>query len=97
MKPVGLFQHGIQAVYILTKGGVDDVAQFRSELNYGDVTVHWEQKVILYFVKTLLVNSFVAWPMLQCEQYVRTPTTFEGLDKCRDRLGRILLFADFFQ
>lgn len=67
IRPVRLFRHGLQVVYRRRKGGADAAAQFRAELISSGVTVTWEQKLMLSVFKTLLVNSFVAWRLVECE------------------------------
>lgn len=71
IRPVGLFRHGFQPVYSLTKGGVDASAQFHAALNYSGVPLTWEKNNMLYFFETLLMNSFVGWRMLEWEQYLK--------------------------
>lgn len=66
----------------------------------GGVELQWRgfelgAEMILYFIKTLSVNSFIAWRMVESEQDLITEGTFGGLDKYRERLARILPFSDY--
>lgn len=71
MRPVHVFRHGLQDVYNRIKGGVDAAAQFSSRVNTPGLNVGWEERIVLYFMKTLLVNGFIAWHIEKCEQYLR--------------------------
>lgn len=67
MRPVRLFRNSLQAIYSRAKGGVDVATQFRSRLNDGSLHVPWEPKIVLYFMKTLLVKGLIAWKIQQCD------------------------------
>lgn len=61
LRPVSVFHHFLQAMYTRRKGDVDAAAKFRSRLNTRSLHVGWEENIVLYFMKTLLVNALIAW------------------------------------
>jgi hypothetical protein len=63
--PLKLFLHGVQTLYSKTKGGVDGSTQDRSIIRSATSSLKWEQKVVTKTIKTLTVNSSVAWRMRQ--------------------------------
>lgn len=67
MCPVSLFCHGLQAAYSRTKGGLDCAAQSTSELNCSGMSPGFKQKVTIFFMKTLLVNSFTVRRLMENE------------------------------
>lgn len=59
VRPARIIRNALQALYIRTKGGVDAAAQFRSKLRSTGLNVGWERKIVLYCMKSLLVNGFI--------------------------------------
>lgn len=64
-------------------------------MNYTGINVSWEQKLMLFFIRTLLVNSFIAWRLLPCDAKLSTPKDFETLDGFPENLALTLPFFDF--
>lgn len=52
-------------------------------------------KIVLYFLKTLAVNIFIAWQLKKCEHYLHTLAQFGRLDRFRETLGRRTSFSDW--
>jgi hypothetical protein len=63
--PVKLFRHGVQSLYSKTKGGVDGSAEARAILRCSTSAMKCEQKIVTQTLKTLAVNSFIAWRIRQ--------------------------------
>ena len=63
--PLKLFKHASQSLYSKTKSGVDGSAQSRAFLRSSTSSFKWEQKIVSQTIKTLTVNSFIAWRMTQ--------------------------------
>ncbi len=63
--PLKLFKHGTQCLYSRTKGGIDGSAQARAILRSPTSSLKWEQKVVTQTMKTLAVNAFISWRMLE--------------------------------
>lgn len=81
-------------LYIARKG-VDCDAQFRSKLNCSGGAPGWEQKIFLFFSKTLLVRCFTSSPLLDNAHYLASEETFVSLQKFPDRANKHCLFGDY--
>jgi hypothetical protein len=93
--PVRLFRHGIQSIYSRTKGGVDGSAQARAILRSPTSSFKWEQKIVSQTLKTLSVNAFISWRMLQTKRKLETKESFQDLDHFRACLNSVQSLADF--
>lgn len=100
--PLKLFKHGSQMFYSRTKGGVDGSAQQRAILRSSTSSLKWQQKVVSQTLKTLAVNSFMAWRINQAATLLETQQSYGSLDKFRSSLnkvnlqGLVLSFISFF-
>lgn len=95
LPPVRIFRHGLQVLYSKTKFGVDGAAQFRAGLNSPTSRLDWESKVVTQALKTLVVNSFLAW------RFHRFDTSggaagvpLHSLDTYRKNLNAVETFSD---
>ena len=95
LMPVKIFKHGMQSLYSKTKGGVDGGAQAREILRSPGSTLQREQKIFCQTLKTLVVNSFVAWRLNQKQDLLLNKGAFGSLETFRDSLNRLQSFADF--
>lgn len=95
MHPVHVFRHALQVFYSRTNGGVDYAAQLRSELKCSGVCMGWESKVVLCYIKTLLVNGFSAWGLTACNDYLRSSAEFVSLERFSDNLNRTMELSNF--
>jgi YqaJ-like viral recombinase domain len=93
--PLKLFRHGVQTLYSKTKGGVDGSAQARSILRSATSSLKWEQKVVTQTIKTLAVNSFVAWRMRQKRSLLESKESFQNVEYYRGCLNAVQSLADF--
>lgn len=86
LRPFHVFPHALQAVYSRIKGGVDATDQFRAVMNYSGINVTLEQKLMLFFLKRQVVNSFISWCLLQCDTFVQDADTLFHLNSfsCRE-------------
>lgn len=74
---------------------MDAAPQFIYRLNAPGLNVGWEGKIVLYFMKTLVVNGLIAWLIVQCDQYFHRHDVFRKLYAFRDRLKHTLAFSDY--
>lgn len=75
---------------------VDAPARFLSKLHgTTGLSTGWQAKVVLFILKTLTVNGFVAWRMLKCTPQVHESQSCGSVDNYRDALGRSLSFSDW--
>jgi hypothetical protein len=93
--PVKIFRHGMQSLYSKTKGGVDGSAQARAILRSPTSSFKWEQKIVSQTMKTLCVNAFIAWRMLQMKSRLQTKESFQDLERFRSCLNSVQSLADF--
>lgn len=78
-----------------TKGCVDAATQFRAPLNTQGLTVGWGPKIVLYIMKSLLVNGTVDWRIEKCAQSARDAASFSRLDTHRDNVRDTLPFSHY--
>ena len=93
--PLKLFKHASQSLYSKTKGGVDGSAQARAILRSSTPSFKWEQKIVSQTIKTLAVNSFIAWRMTQKRNLLESRVSFQGLNSYRNSLNTLESLADF--
>lgn len=94
LPPVKVFRHGLQVLYSKTKGGVDGVTQYRSIMRSSTTTMGWEQKLVTQTLKTLLINSFIAWRLVEtCG--TDNGYEFKSLHAFRSKLNSLESFADY--
>ena len=93
--PLKLFKHGSQSLYSKTKGGVDGSAQARAILRSSTSSLKWEQKIVSQTIKTLAVNSFIAWRISEKKGMLESKEAFHSLDYFRDSLNALESLADF--
>lgn len=93
--PLKNFKHASQSLYSKTKGGVDGSAQARAILRSSTSSLKWEQKVVSQTIKTLAINSFLAWRMAQKKDMLGTKEVFQSLQYNRRTLNEVESLADF--
>lgn len=86
------FLHGLQVVYSRTKVEVDSAVQFCSEMNYIGISVGLAGNLALYYKKTLLFNTVLAWFITQCKHHLYIVVKFLSLDRFRENLNRTIPF-----
>lgn len=95
LHPVRLFRPGLQALYSKTRGGVDCAAQCRAELNCSGTTSCWEENLMLFFLTTLLVNSYTATRILENDHHLVILKTLGSLATFRNRVNKASSFGDY--
>lgn len=80
--------------YRSAKGGVDAAAQWWSRIQSSGLNVRWEQKVLLYFVKTLTANGYNARRFNHCDHLNCSGTSFGSLYIFRELMGRTQPLGD---
>ena len=55
----------------------------------------WEQKFISQTIKTLAINGFIAWRILQRRNLLEDGASFRSLDSYRNALNMVQAMADF--
>jgi hypothetical protein len=93
--PVKHFRHGMQSLYSKTKGGVDGSAQAKAILRSPTSSFKREQKIVSQLMKTLCVNAFIAWRMLQMKSRLQTKELFQDLERFRSCINSVQSLADF--
>lgn len=93
--PVILFKHCSQSLYSKTKGGVDGSAQARAILRCSTSALKWEQKRLLQTLKTVAINSFIAWRMHKRREFLENKESFQSLRAFRHALNTTQSMADF--
>lgn len=79
LPPVRTFRHGLQMLYSKLKGGVDGSTQYRAILRASTSASRWSSKVVVQLLKTLLINGFISWRIVeQRKRHARNSTTRSG-------------------
>lgn len=92
---VRLFKHSIQSIYSKTKGGVDGMTQWRSIMRSPTSSMKWEQKLVTQCLKTVLVNAFIGFRLLQVEHLLGSSSSFKSLTAFRNSLNAVESFPTF--
>jgi hypothetical protein len=70
--PMRLFIYRIQSIFSRINGVVDGSAQARAILKSPTSSFKWKQKIVSQTLKTLSVNAFISWRMLQMKGKLET-------------------------
>lgn len=88
LRPVRVFLYALQSSYSRAKGWFDAAAEFCSRLDSPGINIVFEPKLVLYFLKTLMVNGFIAWRIAECETLTTSLQNSVSIDTFWNNLGK---------